>query len=263
MPSCELVVLMYHALADAEASRGNPDPHYVVRRSAFRRHISLVRGRGLRISSLAAVVAGRDGDRAVAFTFDDGHESNAEAAIDILSAGGSADLFINPATVGKSGYLDWSGLADLAAAGISIQSHGQTHSYFDELSEEQVEYQLSASKHEIESRLGRPVLLFAPPGGRFSPRTAAIARHLGYLGVCSSRVGVWRGDISRPIPRIAVLASTTESQIERWISLDGWEIARLQARCRILAGAKRLLGNHIYDQLRERLLGWRARAGRA
>lgn len=247
-----LTVLMYHAIGVTSIGA---DPHYTVARETFHRHLARIATIGSTASSVARILDG-DIDRKVALTFDDGHESNGDAARDILDHGGSADLFVNSATVGQPGFLDWPALADLAKVGISVQSHGHSHRYFDELDDAEVERELAVSKAEIEDHAGRAVTLFAPPGGRLNPRVAGIARRLGYRAICSSRAGLWRtgGDPWR-IPRLAVLATTSDAQFDRWIGQDALEFARMTARDRILTMAKQALGNKGYERLRARLLG--------
>lgn len=263
MTDPRLTVLMYHAIPGPDGACEDADPHYAVRAPAFGRHLGLLAAAGLRASSVRDLLDGDRGGR-VGVTFDDGHESNAAAARRILDASGTADLFVNPGTVGRRNFLDWRALADLARAGVSIQSHGQTHRYFDELSDAQVEEELARSKAEIEDRVGTPVVLFAPPGGRLTPRVAGIAQRLGYRGICSSKAGRWRpGGPPWEIPRLAVLASTGEEQLRRWVAGDRWEFARAALRQRALGAAKGLLGNRGYERLRARLLAGRGDGGRA
>lgn len=255
MASNQLTVLMYHALFDSAGLCEDADPHYAVTWQRFLRHLATLKAAGMRASSVVDIFAcGMQADR-IAMTFDDGHASNSAAAVAIIESHGSADLFINPETVGKRNYLDWTALRDLARAGISIQSHGHTHRYFDELSEADIEYELAVSKSTIEDRLGTSVTLFAPPGGRLTSRVSAIAERLGYHGICSSQVGLWQIDGSPwNIPRLAVLASTTDEQLLRWVTQDRLEIARLKMRHHLLTTAKQLFGNRGYERLRASLL---------
>jgi peptidoglycan/xylan/chitin deacetylase (PgdA/CDA1 family) len=250
-------VLMYHAITPDGGALEHADPHYAVSRGAFRAHLAGIREAGLACTSVAkALEGGRK--NCVALTFDDGHASNALAADDIAAQGGSADFFVNPSRVGSAGYLGWTELRALAALGMSIQSHGHTHRYFDELSEREVEEELATSKAQIEQHVGTPVTIFAPPGGRLTPAVARIAEGLGFRAICSSRVGFWReGGARWSIPRFAVLATTSNEQLARWVRGDRMEVARMQARQAVLDASKRVLGNRGYEKLRARLLGAR------
>ena len=252
-----VTVLMYHAVGDEAGHTEGADAHYAVGSGQFRRHLECVRAAGGTAASVADLL-GRPqapGMR-VGFTFDDGHVSNARAADDIAAHGGTADFFVNPSTVGTRHYLSWAELRDMASAGMSIQSHGQHHRYLDELTPQEVKAELGDSKREIEDRLGQPVTLFAPPGGRVAPGLGDIARRLGYHAVCSSRVGLWRRDHGAwDIPRLAVLQSTTDEQLQRWVEQRTWELAARQMRYRLLTAAKSALGNGRYERLRRVLLG--------
>jgi peptidoglycan/xylan/chitin deacetylase (PgdA/CDA1 family) len=192
----------------------------------------------------------------VAITFDDGHASNAWAAARLAECGGSADFFINPSTIGKPGFLTWSDLREMARLGMSIQSHGMTHVYLDDQSPETVTWQLRMSKAEIEARVGADVVLFAPPGGRQPKGLLHAAREAGYRQVCGSRPDLWwPGRPQSAVPRLAVLAGTSDLQWLRWIEQARTEFAWQRGRYGLLRMAKSTLGNQRYDQLRELLLG--------
>ena len=248
-------VLMYHAVGD-DVLPAQADRHYAVSGSAFRDHMASIAGSGLRAGSMRSLLSGAEARGVVAVTFDDGDASNAEAAACIAAHGGSADFFVNPANVGKTGFRDWQALADMARQGFSIQSHGLTHRYFNEMDEATIAHELRASKAAIEDHVGQPVTLFAPPGGRLAPSVPRIAAGLGYAAICSSRAGVWDPRAGTwDIPRFAVLATTDAARFERWIRQDARELARMRLRQLVLDGMKRLLGNRRYERLRHRALG--------
>lgn len=251
-----VTVLMYHGVGDERGVCAGADAHYAVSGRQFAAHLTLAKQAGLRVSSVADLL--RDpatAARGVAFTFDDGHASNGPAAELIARDGGSADFFVNPSQVGAAHYLGWSALRDMAAAGMSIQSHGYNHYYLDDLSPQEVEAQVRDSKKAIEDNVGQPVTLFAPPGGRVAPNLREVAARAGYTAVCSSRVGLWHtADGAWDVPRLAVLHGTSDEQIARWLRQDWWEITNRRTRYAVLTSAKRLLGNQAYERLRGRLL---------
>lgn len=258
--SGHVVVLMYHAVADQPDA--GADAHYSVSRTAYGEQLKRLADRGMRALHVAAVAAlpavpqAGQGGGAVALTFDDGHASNAFAAEQLARHGWSADFFVNPSSVGQPHFLSWADLREMAAMGMSIQSHGQHHRFLDELTPHEVEAELADSKRAIEDQLGQQVAVFAPPGGRQSPNLADVAKRLGYRMVCTSRVGAWRlaGD-AFDIPRLAVLASTSPQRFVSWIEQRRSEMLKQQLRYEVLASAKRLLGNGAYQRLRAGLLG--------
>ena len=105
---------------------------------------------------------------AVAITFDDGHESNLNAAQALAANGLTGTFFVNPSTVGTRHFLSWQALADMAAIGMSIQSHSLHHRFLSDLTIEQVQQELIESRLAIEDRLGQPVTVLRPQGGALS-----------------------------------------------------------------------------------------------
>lgn len=103
--------------------------------------------------------------------------------------------------------MDWDQVREMAGAGIGIGSHTQSHTVLSRLEPDDQQRELSASKAEIERRIGRPVLSLAYPVGgpdHFTPRTMEIAAACGYRLAFSFNTG--RRDIAavRPmaVPRV-------------------------------------------------------------
>jgi peptidoglycan/xylan/chitin deacetylase (PgdA/CDA1 family) len=254
MRSDHITVLMYHAVLAGMDDPQGADPHYAVTAETMRCHLALIKSTGRQAISVASLLEDSPHGEFVAVTFDDGHVSNYEQAAPLLlETGSSADFFVNPSTVDTPGHISWAGLRDMAAGGLSVQSHGYTHRYFDDMSQSEIDDELAKSKREIEDRLGQPVTLFAPPGGRLSPLVGDIAQRLGYKAICSSRPGRWRGQ-SREIPRMAILASTSDVRLQKWLSGDWVEMSRSRLRYSGTRILKRALGNRNYERFRESLL---------
>ncbi|HYR25540.1 MAG TPA: polysaccharide deacetylase family protein [Aquabacterium sp.] len=256
--STRCTVLMYHATPATPGELGAADPHYAVALPVFEQHLAALQALGHTARAVERVSAAlTGGERPVGLTFDDGHRTNLQAARALAQRGWCATFFVNPSTVGTPDYLDWDALRTMAELGMSIQSHAQHHRYQDELSDEEQRRELVDSKTQIEQQVGRPVTVYAPPGGRTSPATVPLARQAGYQMVSTSRVGVW--DLQRDpvwdVPRFAVLARTPLAQVRAWVQQAPLEVGRQVLRYRLLHWIKRQLGNGGYDRLRGVLLG--------
>jgi peptidoglycan/xylan/chitin deacetylase (PgdA/CDA1 family) len=247
-------VLMYHAIG-TQPGIDEADPHYSVSVESFSEHLTRLNGRGLGLRSVRDVIEDSKSDkRAVAITFDDGHISNFDAAFPaLLAAGATADFFVNPSNVGRAHFATWAALREMDQAGMSIQSHVYTHRYLEDLSVEEAREELTRSKAMIEDKLGRPVTLFAPPGGRINATVHRLAREAGYQHVCVSQPGQWRPGL-RTVPRFAVLAATMPETIEAWAEGRAAVLARYIAGYWVRYAAKKALGNALYDRVRERIL---------
>ena len=256
------VVLMYHAVPTGSSQLTvGADQHYSVSMEDFRLQletIGAVSGRARSVRDL--LVPGSDsGQTAVALTFDDGHVTNFQAAQVIAEAGGSADFFINPTTVGSPGFLTWVQLREMSRWKMSIQSHSLNHVFLDELPPQEVWKELSESKQRIEAELGTLVSVFAPPNGRMPLGFMRTAQDAGYEAVCSSRAGLWdSGDASKDIPRLMMQHQTSLPTLAGWIEMKRGSILKQRLRYSALAAAKRALGNERYVRFRRVLLGSKA-----
>ncbi|MGN6517907.1 MAG: polysaccharide deacetylase family protein [Dokdonella sp.] len=252
------IALMYHAIAGPGSPDAAQDPHYTVEASRFAAQLdALVRVAGGATSARDWLAAP---GRAAVLTFDDGHASNHALAWPMLAARGlGADFFVNPGKVGQAGLAGWPELREMAAAGMSIQSHGWNHRYFTELDDRALRDDLLRSRLAIEDHIGSAVTLLAPPGGRMRADLPLIARECGYACVFGSEPGVLdAAATTRALPRMSVTAALDVTTLEDWIAGRG--IARARLRYGVLGFAKRALGDRRYERLRGRLLGQGDRA---
>lgn len=127
----------------------------------------------------------------VAFTFDDGYESDVTEALPLLQRWSvPATFFIVPSLIGQGGNLTWTQVRELAACGHAIGSHTLTHAWLPELPDKELQKELRDSRLIIEDQIGAGVRLLALPGGFYNHRVLQAAQEAGYSVVGTSRYGV-------------------------------------------------------------------------
>jgi hypothetical protein len=242
---------MYHQLGREDAGPGK-DPHYTVDLVRFSQQLGICQRMAGGVITTHQWLDGRAG---AILTFDDGHQSDyAHAFPTLASAGASADFFVNPRQVGTPGYCSWKHLREMADGGMSIQSHGLDHGHFlTALSPSKLREELIASRVEIEDRVGKPVTLLAPPGGRCPPNLTRVAVECGFTHVLDSRPEAITHGHGRRIGRMAVTAQLDDMTLESWLT-GGAAMLRAQLRYGMLGLAKLALGDETYQLVRERLL---------
>jgi peptidoglycan/xylan/chitin deacetylase (PgdA/CDA1 family) len=130
-----------------------------------------------------------------------------------------ATIFVVVNQISTANYLNWDQLLELSRNGISIQSHTLTHRPLEDLSTEEVFYELSASKRILEEKLDNKVNFLSLPHGSFHPQLFRIARELGYTGICSSRFGyVNPTQIQFTVGRIPVKRGHQLKEFEKLVS---------------------------------------------
>lgn len=246
------VALMYHAVV--RVGEAAVDGVYTLGATAFEHQLDRIAGTHGMGASVRDWLAGASPAR-VLLTFDDGRSSDHDVATEaLLRRGMRADFFINPANVGKPGYASWVALREMSSAGMSIQSHGYEHRYFTGIPAVRLREELKRSKSVIEDRIGAPVTLLAPPGGRMPHGLAGLARTCGYERVVSSRPGRIADPSALVLPRMAVTTRITPNEFDQWIRGQGSSIWRRRVVYSGLAAAKRILGDARYEKVRSRAL---------
>ncbi len=89
--------------------------------------------------------------------------------------------------------LTWEQLREMAGGGVTIGSHTLTHAALPALSRDDALRELAESKALLESKLGRPVKLFAYPFGgleHFNSEIQNLASEAGYEAACTTIRGI-------------------------------------------------------------------------
>jgi peptidoglycan/xylan/chitin deacetylase (PgdA/CDA1 family) len=186
----------------------------------------------------------------VAITFDDGYEDNWRFALPILiKYSVKATFYITSGFVDREADvlrwfrtlrpeggdfqpMSWEQVTELKACGMEVGAHTVTHPRLTALRREDLERELTMSKHVVEEKLQTQVASFAYPFGKpkrhFNRAVMRAVRDAGYTNaVAAFARGVLPTDSPLAIPRFFVSAdspSVLESKV-----MGGWDrLGRLQ-----------------------------------
>ena len=196
---------------------------------------------------------------AVLLTFDDGHASDHDIALPhLLERGLHASFFVTSDFVGRRpGFCEAGQVAALAAAGMSVGSHGASHVFLDDLDDRSAARELAVSRERLAAMGAGEVTSLSFPGGRWSPRTLTLARQAGYTRLFDSRVAPEsaaalaagrRGD-GTPLARVAVRRGVPLADFRRIVDADPRWFGRHRAVQRVKRAARTVLGNKVYHGL--------------
>ena len=243
------LVLCYHAVS------ADWDHPLAVRPETLTRQVRALVRWGWKPAGASDVVAGRS--RALHVTFDDAYRSVAGAlpALDRLGVRPTVFACTDYAAEGRRlelppldrlpaadrdelATMSWDGLRDLAERGAEIGSHTRSHPDLRLLSEGELHEELTASRDEIESELGRPCRYFAYPYGQFDRRVQSAVERAGYegafgllgVGPLGGRLGVGRVEPARDDGGVAMLLKGSPA----WPPLVS-PIRRLRSARRLIA----------------------------
>ncbi|MFS8136509.1 MAG: polysaccharide deacetylase family protein [Thermomonas sp.] len=244
---------MYHAVAGGEAHAY--DRRYTLPNAEFVAQLQHIRDHAGGACCARDWLQKRSHER-VLLTFDDGLASDYETAFPLLLEHGmTADFFVNPGTVGNRGHVSWQELREMSCAGMSVQSHGYDHIHLTQLDPFALRRTLYAARIEIEDRVGAPVTLLAPPGGRMPHALVEVARSLGYTDVLCSKPGALpTHDAHGPLPRLAITAGLSVRTFAGWVSLQHASIATALAYYQVKQFARYAIGEARYERVRAKAL---------
>lgn len=227
--------LLYHELRP-EPSRYS----YVTACSRFRQHLELFQ----RIAQSPGILHPE-------ITFDDGHLSNIEHALPILTDHAvAAHFFITVGWTGtRTGYMDWHHLRTLQASGQQIGSHGWTHTLLTHLKGEPLDRELRGARQTLEDRLGTPITTMSLPGGRFNQAVLHACTAAGYTEVWTSIPRAEPFPFHSVLGRLNIRGDATDAWLEDLLQPQTGVLRRLERQHRIKDAAKSLLGDRLYARL--------------
>jgi len=256
MSKAGTVFLMYHELELPGRPLCHAEPgyvRYILRSSDFEAQMQTLQAsgwRGVSVSSALQYAASKE----VAITFDDGSESDLLAAAPaLIRFGFGATFYVTAGFVGTPGYLSPAQLRELSGAGFEIGCHSMTHSYLTDLDHAGLHREIVDAKLQLEQIVGQAVEHFSCPGGRYDQRTSEVVRQGGYRSMSTSRPHANSPSTDRfSLGRVAVMRGTGLESFQGLCRGDSlWKVRVGDA---VRNGAKRVLGNRLYDRVRAAVL---------
>lgn len=233
-----ITVLAYHRVDDPQGDVNAVSPVNFERQMAYlRKHYRVITV----AEALQLLKSGRNCERAVVITFDDGYRDNFLNAMPILKKHGlPACFFVSSGIVGTDRHFDhdlelagrplpvmsWEDVRQLAANGFEIGSHTVNHARLSRCSIKELRHELADSKAQLEQQLGSRVDFFSFPFGLrsdFSDEALTEIKRAGYSCNFSAFGGVNPpGSDCFAIKRQAVADSDSLLYYRAWI--EGWEM---------------------------------------
>ena len=228
--------LLYHELTPERTAYA-----YAMTTQVFQQHLELFQR--LWASSTAVVRP--------EITFDDGHLSNFDQALPLLSSFGiTAHFFVTAGwTARRAEYMTWHHLRQMQAAGQRIGAHGWSHKLLTHCSDAELQHELTDARLLLEEKLGVAVTTLSIPGGRFDRRVLSACAKAGYSQVFSSIPRSERSPLAPLVGRVNLRAGVTLPWLASLFEPGSPSLHRLERQYRTKQMAQRALGDRLYFKL--------------
>lgn len=217
-------ILTYHSIDPSGSAIS-------VSEEQFARHVQWLASGRVRVVPLEDLVHVRDGNDAVAITFDDGFENFSRCALGPLREHGlPATVFVVTRRVGMTNawggqrdphipelpLLSWEALGRIREQGVTLGAHSRTHPSLPRLPEAAMAEEVEGSASDLRENLGISPGTFAYPYGAISPAAAEIVRR-SYAGAVTTELRmVEPADPAHLMPRLDMFYYRDGGRLERW-----------------------------------------------
>lgn len=211
----DLLILCYHAVSETWPS------DFAVSPDALDDQLRRLLRRGYRPLSLSEALRDRRGGKILVVSFDDAFASVFERALPVTAAlGVPATIFVPTSYVASPQAMQWSSLdrwagtpheeelrcmgweelRQLVHAGWEVGSHTDTHAKLTELSDAELDAELSESKRRCEEGVGQPCETLAYPFGAYDRRVMERVHAAGYTAavILDGQIAIPPGSLVRP-----------------------------------------------------------------
>jgi len=209
----EAAVMMYHHIGPLPERADTIRKGLTVSSEELESQVKYLTENGYKVMSLVKFNELRSNSQTpkklAILTFDDGYDDNFTYALPILKKySATGTFFIISSKIGRKEYMNEDQIKELVLAGQEIGSHSVNHLELDKLKGQSLERELKQSKEDLEKIIGKTVISFCYPAGKYNDETIAKVKEVGYKYAVTTRSSTGEIDLNNlfEIPRYRISA---------------------------------------------------------
>jgi peptidoglycan/xylan/chitin deacetylase (PgdA/CDA1 family) len=149
----------------------------------------------------------------------------------------------------RAGYMGWSQVQSLHAAGQHIGAHGWSHTFLTHCDDTTLRSELEKPRLTLEDKLGASITTMSLPGGRFDQRVLTACKAAGYTHVYTSVPHAEPADLPFLIGRLNLRNTTSLETLTQLLDTNSGALARLERQDKWKSALKKTLGDRLYAKL--------------
>lgn len=210
-------ILMYHYVSNPLADADEYRIDLSLAPDVFEQHMEYLFYEGYTPISLyqlhdALMTGTKLPPKPVVLTFDDGYSDHYTSVFPVLRRYGyTATFFIITGMPDHSRpeYMTWEQIAEMAHAGMSMESHTRDHPSLNGRDYDFLVYQLLGAQQSIEHFTGRQPHMFCYPGGRYDDLALTVLRTMPVWRAVTTQTGSYHTtDNALEMPRLRISSDT-------------------------------------------------------
>lgn len=208
-------ILMYHHIRDFNDPTDKIGTNLSVSPTDFVAELDKIKERGYTTITFQDVLKGDVPEKSIILTFDDGYENFYQNAYpELKNRGMTAVSYIIVGDIGKGDYMTSAQIAEIDKYGIEIGSHTLSHPDLSTATETRATREVTDSKAQLETIVGKPIISFCYPSGKFTDATELIVKNAGYSFAVTTQGGITTFGDTFALNRYRVNNGTS---IDNWI----------------------------------------------
>lgn len=206
-------ILMYHYVSELPSDADKYRIDLSISPAQFRAHLAYLQEQGYSTISLyqldEALLTGAPlPPKPVILTFDDGYIDHYISVFPALRDYGFTGTFFiitALADANRADYVNWAQIGEMAAAGMSLESHTKDHVDLRGRDYDTLVYQLLGSLESLAAYTGQTAHMFSYPIGHYDGMTLNVAQQLPIWRAVTTERGAWQTTDNRlEVPRLRI-----------------------------------------------------------
>lgn len=213
-------ILMYHYVSPLPPDADDIRIGLTLDPVIFRQHLAYLADNGYNTVSLYEIDDALENgtplpENPVVLTFDDGYIDHYVYVFPMLQEYGLTGTFFiisQFADDSARGFMSWTQIQEMAAAGMSMQAHTRTHSDLRERDFDFLVYEIVGSMESVAAHSSRDAAIFSYPVGRYDENTLNVIATTGVERAVTTQLGAWHTTDNRfEVSRMRVTEDTEVS----------------------------------------------------
>jgi peptidoglycan/xylan/chitin deacetylase (PgdA/CDA1 family) len=189
----KIPILMYHHIRDFNNPSDQIGTNLSVTPADFATQLDTIQKQGYKTITFSNIINGDMPDKPIILTFDDGYENFYQNAYPQLKKRDmKAVSFIIVNDIGTIDYMTSDQIVEIENNGIEIGSHTLSHPNLSTASEAKAKKEIFNSKAFLEKLIGKSIISFCYPSGKYSDITEKLVKDVGYDFAVTTKGGVTR-----------------------------------------------------------------------